>query len=58
MHWHVTADDGDGLSEGTYTFRVGEARGGSWGIWLVWAFAIGVPAAIFLRPGAGRSRNA
>ena len=54
VHWHAMADDGDGLSEGTFTFRVREAQGGGWGIWLVWAFALGIPAAIFLRPGARR----
>jgi methionine-rich copper-binding protein CopC len=57
VHWHVMADDGDGLSEGTFTFRVREAQGGGWGIWLVWAFALGIPAAIFLRPGARRGRD-
>jgi methionine-rich copper-binding protein CopC len=57
VHWHAMADDGDGLSEGTFTFRVKEAQGGGWGIWLVWLFALGVPAAIFLRPGARRKRE-
>lgn len=57
VHWHAMADDGDGLSEGTFTFRVRKAQGGGWGIWLVWAFALGVPAAIFLRPGARRGRD-
>ncbi len=57
VHWHAMADDGDGLSEGTFTFRVQEAQGGGWGIWLVWLFALGVPAAIFLRPGARRGRD-
>lgn len=54
VHWHAMADDGDGESEGTFTFEVEQAQGGGWGIWLVWLFALGVPAAIFLRPG-GRS---
>lgn len=58
VHWHAMADDGDGESEGTFTFRVREAAGGGWGIWLVWLFALGVPAAIFLRPGAKRGRDA
>ena len=57
VHWHAFADDGDGLSEGTFTFRVKKAQGGGWGIWLVWLFALGVPAAIFLRPGARRGRD-
>ena len=57
VHWHAMADDGDGLSEGTFTFRVRQAQGGGWGIWLVWLFALGVPAAIFLRPGARRGRD-
>ncbi len=57
VHWHATADDGDGLSEGTFTFRVKEAQGGGWGIWLIWLVALGIPAAIFLRPGARRGRD-
>lgn len=57
VHWHAVADDGDGLSEGTFTFEVREAQGGGWGIWLVWLFALGVPAAILLRPGARRERT-
>lgn len=56
VHWHAVSDDGDGESEGTFTFTVEEAGGTGWGIWLVWLFALGVPAAIFLRPGARRSR--
>ena len=57
VHWHAVADDGDGQSEGTFTFEVDEAQGGGWGIWLVWLFALGVPAAIFLRPGARKDRD-
>lgn len=57
VHWHALADDGDGLSEGSFTFRVKKSQGGGWGIWLVWLFALGVPAAIFLRPGARKKRE-
>ena len=57
VHWHAMADDGDGLSEGTFTFEVEKAQGGGWGIWLVWLFALGVPAAIFLRPGGRRGTD-
>lgn len=57
VHWHAMAQDGDGLSEGTFTFRVRGAQGGGWGIWLVWLFALGIPAAIFLRPGGRRGRD-
>jgi hypothetical protein len=56
VHWHAWADDGDGESEGTYTFMVVESPETGWGIWLVWIAALGIPAAIFLRPGARRSR--
>lgn len=60
VHWHAWSDDGDGESEGTFRFTVVEAPGTGWGIWLVWIAAIGIPAAVFLRPGArkkeGRSR--
>lgn len=56
VHWHATADDGDGPGEGAFTFRVREAQGRGWGMWLIWLVALGVPAAIFLRPGARKSR--
>ena len=56
VHWHALADDGDGESEGSFTFTVEEAPGGGWGIWLVWLVALAIPAAIFLRPGARRAR--
>jgi methionine-rich copper-binding protein CopC len=56
VHWHAWADDGDGESEGTYTFTVVESPETGWGIWLIWIAALGIPAAILLRPGARRSR--
>jgi len=56
VHWHAWADDGDGESEGTFRFEVTDAPGGGWGIWLVWIVALAVPAFVFLRPGAKRSR--
>jgi copper resistance protein C len=52
VHWHAWSEDGDGMAEGTFTFTVREAARTGWGIWLVWLFALGIPAAIFLRPGA------
>lgn len=52
VHWHAWSEDGDGQAEGTFTFTVREASRTGWGIWLVWLFALGIPAAIFLRPGA------
>lgn len=52
VHWHAWSEDGDGMGEGTFTFTVREAARTGWGIWLVWLFALGIPAAIFLRPGA------
>jgi copper resistance protein C len=56
VHWHALADDGDGESEGTFTFTVEEAPDRGIGLWLVWIVALAIPAAIFLRPGARRSR--
>lgn len=56
VHWHAWADDGDGLAEGTFTFSVVESPSTGWGIWLVWIAALGIPAAILLRPGARRTR--
>lgn len=53
VHWHALSDDGDGIAEGDFTFTA-EDVGGGIGIWLVWAVAIIIPAAIFLRPGARR----
>jgi len=55
VHWHASADDGDGESEGSFTFTVVEAPGGGVGIWLIWLLALGIPAAIFLRPGARKA---
>lgn len=55
VHWHALADDGDGESEGTFTFTVESAPGTGWGIWLVWLVALGVPAAVFLRPRRRRT---
>jgi len=52
VHWHAWADDGDGQGEGTFTFDVVEAPSTGWGIWLVWIAALGIPAFVFLRPGA------
>lgn len=56
VHWHALADDGDGASEGTFTFTVEDAPDRGIGLWLVWIVALAIPAAIFLRPGARRSR--
>jgi len=56
VHWHATADDGDGPSEGTFRFTVTEAPGGGIGIWVLWIVALAIPAAIFLRPGAGKPK--
>lgn len=56
VHWHAWSDDGDGQSEGTFRFEVTESPGGGWGIWLIWIVALAIPAAVFLRPGARRSR--
>ncbi|HEX4903234.1 MAG TPA: copper resistance protein CopC [Acidimicrobiales bacterium] len=56
VHWHATADDGDGESEGTFRFTVTEAPGGGIGIWVLWIVALAIPAAIFLRPGARKPK--
>lgn len=50
--WAVFAADGDGTSDGSFTFTVVEPAGGGFGVWLLWIVALGIPAAIFLRPGA------
>lgn len=56
VEWTVLSDDGDGESTGTYRFTVEPASGTGPGIWLVWAVAIGIPAFVFLRPGARKKR--
>lgn len=55
VHWRAGAEDGDASSEGTFTFQAEDARGGGWGTWLVWLFAL-IPAAVFLRPGRRKGR--
>ncbi len=57
VEWSVMADDGDGRSTGTYEFTVEPAAGTGPGIWLVWAFALGIPAFVFLRPGARKKKS-
>lgn len=57
VEWSVLADDGDGRSTGSYEFTVEPAAGTGPGIWLVWAFALGIPAFVFLRPGARKKKN-
>lgn len=57
VEWSVLADDGDGQTTGSYEFTVEPAAGSGPGIWLVWAFAIGIPAFIFLRPGARKKKS-
>lgn len=57
VEWSVLADDGDGQTTGSYEFTVEPAAGTGWGIWLVWAFALGIPAFVFLRPGARKKKN-
>lgn len=56
VEWSVLADDGDGQSTGSYEFTVEPATGTGPGIWLVWAFALGIPAFVFLRPGARKKK--
>ena len=57
VEWSVLADDGDGQTAGSFTFTVEPAAGTGPGIWLIWAFAIGVPAVVFLRPGARKKKS-
>lgn len=56
VHWHAMSDDGDGVSEGSFGFTAESADGGV-GTWLVWAVALLIPVAIFLRPGRRRGRG-
>lgn len=56
VRWRAMSDDGDGVSEGSFGFTAESADGGV-GTWLVWAVALLIPAAIFLRPGRWRGRG-
>lgn len=55
--WSVQSADGDGTSEGTFVFQVVDNGGSGFGVWLLWIVALGIPAAIFLRPGAKKKRS-
>ena len=55
--WSVLSADGDGTSEGTFVFQVVDNGGSGFGEWLLWIVALGIPAAIFLRPGAKKKRS-
>ena len=57
VRWSATSSDGDGVSEGAFDFTVEEASGGGFGVWLLWIVALGIPAAVFLRPGRRRSTS-
>lgn len=48
VSWAAMSTDGDGRTTGTYGFTV-EAPPGSFGVWLLWIVAIGIPAALYLR---------
>lgn len=55
--WSVLSADGDGISEGTFVFQVVDSGGSGFGVWLLWIVALGIPAAIFLRPGARKKSS-
>jgi len=57
VQWRALSSDGDGITTDTFEFTVEEPSGGSrFGVWFLWILALGIPAAIFLRPGARRKR--
>lgn len=57
VQWRAVSTDGDGITADTFEFTVEEASGGNdLGVWFLWLLALGIPAAIFLRPGARRTR--
>ena len=57
VQWRALSSDGDGITTDTFEFTVEESSGGSdFGVWFLWLLALGIPAAIFLRPGARRKR--
>lgn len=57
VQWRALSSDGDGITADTFEFTVEESSGGSeLGVWFLWILALGIPAAIFLRPGARKKR--
>lgn len=57
VQWRALSSDGDGVTADTFEFTVEEPSAGSnFGVWFLWLLALGIPAAIFLRPGARRKR--
>lgn len=54
--WRAMSIDGDGITNGDYEFVAEESAGGGAGVWLLWALALAIPAAIFLRPKGRRGR--
>ncbi len=57
VEWTAFSTDGDGVSQGTYVFTVVDSGGTGFGLWLLWIVALGIPAAIFLRPGARKKKT-
>lgn len=57
VYWRALSSDGDGITADRFEFTVEEASGGGdFGVWFLWILALGIPAGIFLRPGARRKR--
>ena len=56
VSWQAMAGDGDGLATGSYEFTA-EDSGGGFGIWLLWAAALAVPALLLFGPALRRRRN-
>lgn len=53
VEWTAVSSDGDGVTEGSFTFTA-ESAGGGLGVWFLWIVALAIPVAIFLRPGFPR----
>lgn len=51
--WNAMSSDGDGPATGTFTFTVKDVGSGI-AMYVIWAVALAIPAAIFFRPGARR----
>ena len=55
VQWRALSSDGDGITADTFEFTVEDSAGGAdLGVWFLWLLALGIPAVIFLSPGARR----
>ena len=57
VRWIVMSSDGDGPAAGSFEYVAEERSTSGPGVWLLWIVALGLIAAVFLRPGSWRRRG-